>query len=403
MRNRFERQVSRREFVAQLAAGAGVALVGCSHSGEPSAPLPPTPADSGLDHVIVVTMENRSFDHLLGWVPGADGKQAGLSYVDRDGTSKQTFHLNDFQGCGLIGPIHSFEGGREEYHDGACDGWLTAGQNDIFAIGYYVAADLPFLGRAAPVWTVLDRYFSPFLGPTYPNRLISQAGQTDRLFNASVPSTLPAIWDRLSAAGLSGRNYGDTVTTASLWGSRFTSLIRPMSAFFSDAASGSLPNVAFVDPDFLKEPSNSYHPYGDIRDGEAFIAAVYGAVTRSPAWSSTLLIVTFDEWGGFFDHVRPPVAPLSAGERAAGNHDGLRGFRVPTVLISPFARRGAVSSVVYDHASILRLIEWRWSLEPLSVRDTQANNLADDLDFEHPQLSAPVIDVPGGPFGHPCG
>jgi phospholipase C len=179
--------------------------------------------------------------------------------------------------------------------------------------------------------------------------------------------------------------------------------MRPISEFLSDSASGSLPDVAFVDPDFLHEPSNSYHPPGDIRDGEAFLAAIYGAVTRSPAWSSTLLIVTFDEWGGFFDHVPPPAAPIPAGERAVGNLDGLRGFRVPTVLISPFARRGAVSSAVYDHASILRLIEWRWSLEPLSVCDAQANNLADALDFANPQLTAPVIEVPGGPFGHPCG
>lgn len=382
---------------------AGAGLVGCSHSMEPLAPLPPTPADSGLDHVIVVTMENRSFDHLLGWLPGADGKQAGLTYPDRDGTSKQTFHLGDFQGCGFADPSHSFEGGRAEYNNGACDGWLTAPGNDIYAIGYYQASDVAFLGRAAPAWTVLDRYFAPFMGPTFANRLISQAGQTDRLSQTLTASTLPAIWDRLSAAGLTGRNYGDSLTTASLWGSRYSSLMRPISEFLSDAASGSLPDVAFVDPDFLHEPSNSYHPPGDIRDGEAFLAAIYGAVTRSPAWSSTLLIVTFDEWGGFFDHVPPPVAPIPAGEQAVGNLDGLRGFRVPTVLISPFARRGAVSSTLYDHASILRLIEWRWSLDPLSVRDAQANNLADALDFANPQLTAPVIEVPGGPFGHPCG
>ncbi|HEY3258133.1 MAG TPA: alkaline phosphatase family protein, partial [Gemmatimonadaceae bacterium] len=285
----------------------------------------------------------------------------------------------------------------------ACDGWLTAPGNRINAIGYYEASDVAFLGRAAPAWTVLDRYFAPFLGPTYANRLISQAAQTDRLSNTLIASTLPAIWDRLSAAGFSGRNYGYSLTTTSLWGSRYASLKRPISDFFNDAASGSLPDVAFVDPDFLKEPSNSYHWPGDIRDGEAFLAGIYGAVTRSPAWSSTLLIVTFDEWGGFFDHVPPPVAPIPAGERMVGNLDGLRGFRVPTILISPFARRGAVSSAVYDHTSILRLIEWRWSLAPLSVRDAQANNIADALDFANPQLSAPAIEVPAGPFGVPCG
>ena len=376
-------------------------MVGCSHSVEPVPP--PGPADSGLDHIIVVTMENRSFDHLLGWVPGADGKQAGLSYRDRAGNSHATYHLTDFQACGFADPDHSFEGGRAEYNNGACDGWLTAPGNDLYAIGYYETGDLPFLGKAAPAWTVLDRYFTAILGPTFPNRLVSQAGQTDRLSNTLTPSTLPAIWDRLSGAGLSGLNYGDPITTAELlWGNRYRSLVRPMSAFFSDAASGSLPNVSFVDPVFLTAPSNSFHPPGDIRDGDAFLSSIYDAVTRSPLWSSTLLILTFDEWGGFFDHVVPPVAPIPAGERAAGNVDGLRGFRIPTLLISPFAKRGVVSSAVYDHASILRLIEWRWNLEPLTVRDAQANNLADSLDFAHPLLSAPTIAVGAGPFGASC-
>jgi phospholipase C len=207
----------------------------------------------------------------------------------------------------------------------------------------------------------------------------------------------------LSAAGLSGRNYGDPITTTQLlWGSRYMPFVRPLSAFFNDAGSGSLPNVSFVDPDFIFAPSDSFHPPGDIRDGDAFLASIYQAVTRSPLWSSTLLILTFDEWGGFFDHVVPPAAPIPSAEQAAGNLDGLRGFRIPTVLVSPFAKRGAVSSTVYDHASVLKLIEWRWNLEPLTVRDAQANNLADALDFQHPQLSAPAIDVPAGPFGHPC-
>jgi phospholipase C len=174
-----------------------------------------------------------------------------------------------------------------------------------------------------------------------------------------------------------------------------------VSEFFKDAANGSLPSVAYVDPDILNEPSDSYHPPGDVRDGDAFLAKVYAAVTKGPLWSKTLLILTFDEWGGFFDHVAPSAAPLPTGEAAIGN-DGMRGFRIPTILVSPFAKRGAVSSKLYDHASILRLIEWRWSLQPLTVRDAQANNLVDELNFTSPRLDAPVIDVPGAPFGHAC-
>ena len=391
---------TRREFLAQLAVGAGAGILGCSDS--PVSPVPMTPATSGLDHVVVVMMENRSFDHLLGWLPTADGKQAGLSYQDGAGASHPTRHLQDFQNCGFNDPDHSFDGARTEYNNGGCDGWLRAEGNDEFAIGYYQAADLPFLGVAAPQWTVLDRYFAAFLGPTYPNRLILQAAQTDRLANTLVPSTLPTIWDRLAAAGVTGWNYGSSLVSASLFGTRYTSITRPITSFFSDAAAGTLPGVAFVDPDFFSDISNSYHPLGDIRDGEAFLASVYRAVTTGPAWGSTLLIVTFDEWGGFYDHVPPPAAPIPQGERDVGNVDGLRGFRVPTLLISPFARRGVTSSKIYDHASILRLIEWRWSLQPLSVRDENANNLADELDFTRALATAPVINVNPGPFGVAC-
>ena len=148
--------------------------------------------------------------------------------------------------------------------------------------------------------------------------------------------------------------------------------------------------------------SNSYHPPGDIRNAEAFLASIYRAVTTGPQWKTSLLVITFDEWGGFFDHVPPTVAPRSQIERDAGNTDGLRGFRVPTVLVSPFAKRRTVSSKEYDHASILRLIESRWGLQPLALRDASANNLMDELNLLTPVASAPAIDVPAGPFGVAC-
>lgn len=380
------------------AAATGAGLVACSH------PSGPDPGTHQLDHIVIVTMENRSFDHLVGWAPGADGKQAGLTYRDSTGTSRSTFHLTSPQGCSYGDPNHSFEGGRTEYNNGACDGWLTTEGNDESAIGYYTGADLPFLSKAVPAWTVLDRYFCSFLGPTYPNRMIMQAGQTDRRTNiegAIMPSQLPAIWDRLAAAGISGRNYGDAFRTALLWGNKYVSVLRPLTAFFTDAANGALPNVAYVDPNFLTEPNDSYHPPGDIRDGEAFVAKIYNAVIKSPQWKSTLLVITFDEWGGYYDHVAPPAGPFPDAEKVFEN-DGKRGFRVPTILVSPFAKRGAVSSKIYDHASILRLIESRWNLQPLTVRDAQANNLADELDLQNPQLDAAAIEVAGAPFGHVC-
>jgi phospholipase C len=355
-----------------------------------------------LDHIIVVTMENRSFDHFLGWLPGADGKQAGLTFLDRAGIAQSTHHLTDFQGCGFADPSHSFAGGRVDYNNGACDGWLRAENNDLYTIGYYEETDLPFFGKAARLWTVCDRYFTAFMGPTGPNRLILHAGQTDRLSNSTTPSTLPAIWDRLADAGVSGKNYGTRVVGASAFGSRYTSIIRPMTEFFSDAAAGTLPNVAYVDPNYTAAFSNDFHPPADIRIGDAFLQSIYQAVIAGPVWESSLLVITFDEWGGFFDHAPPPVAPIPPAEQAAGNVDGLRGFRIPTILISPFARRSAVDSGIYDHASVLKLIEWRWSLEPLTSRDANANNLAEALDFSMKDLDAPMIPGPSGTFGVTC-
>jgi phospholipase C len=386
--------MNRRDFVYRAAALAGGAALGCKSTDDPSDP-------PSLDHIIVVTMENRSFDHLLGWVPGADGRQAGLTYTDSDGVAHSTSHFPNTSSCAFADPNHSYEGARQEYNNGACDGWLRADGNDLYAISYYLGSDLPFLGTAAIEWLVLDRYFCPIMGPTYPNRIVSLAAETDRLFNSDVACTLPTIWDRLTAAGLSGRNYGTGKTSSGLWGAKYLSLIRPISQFYADAAAGNLPNVSFVDPQFDSDLANSYHPPGDIRNAERFLASVYKAVTTSPQWDKSLLILTFDEWGGFYDHVPPTVTPISQAETTLGN-DGLRGFRIPTVLVSPFVKRQAVSSRVYDHASVLRLIESRWNLSPLSVRDAQANNLMDEIDFSLPVTAAPAIEYSAGPFSVNC-
>jgi phospholipase C len=390
--------ITRRRFIQGAAGAMGAVAIGAS-------PAPAAARRARFDHVVVVMMENRSFDHLLGWLPGADGRQAGLTFADAAGVPHATHPLApDFQGCGLADPDHTFEGGRVAYDGGACDGWLRAGANDDFAIGYYGQADLPFLGRAAPQWTTFSRWFPPILAPTYPNRIYQHAGQTDRIGSTRTISTLPTIWDRLASAGLKGRYYFTDLPFLAFWGTKYLSIGRPTSTFFAACKAGRLPHVAFVEPRFTDEASGTSaddHPHGDLRAGEAFMARVYRAVTRSPAWPRTVLIFTFDEWGGFFDHVPPPPGPIPAADAAAGNSDGLRGFRVPTVLVSPFARRGHVSTRVYDHTSILRMIEARWSLRPLSVRDSQANDPADEL-IKTPRLTAPSIAVPPAPAIHAC-
>lgn len=350
----------------------------------------PAPAESGIDHIIVVMMENRSFDHYLGWLPGANGKQ-DLTFTDRNGLARRTFHLGTTQGCEYHDPDHSFEGGRVEFNDGKCDGWLRAGTNDEFSIGYYLKGDLGFYGNAAPAWTVCDNYFAAIMAETLPNRCYQHAAQTDRIHSSMAVSSLPTIWDRLKDANIQGRYYFYDAPFLALWGVKYASISRRFPTFLSDCAAGTLPAVSFVDPKFLDEATGTSaddHPHADIRAGQAFLNQVYQAVTESPAWPRTLLIINYDEWGGFFDHVPPQVAPDARPEW------GLRGFRVPCLVISPRARRGHVAHQVYDHTSVLKAIEWRWGLAPLTPRDAAARNIAEVLDFGGaPNLDAPQWEV----------
>ncbi len=162
---------------------------------------------------------------------------------------------------------------------------------------------------------------------------------------------------------------------------------------------GNLPAVSFIDPRFEDEDTGSSgddHPHSDIRVGERFLADVYEAITSSPAWDKTGFVINFDEWGGFFDHVAPGTAPDNNPLSVR------RGFRVSAMVISPLARRRHVAHGTYDHTSVLKMIEWRWGLAPLTKRDAAARNLAEVLDFTStPNLDAPRWNVPRI-TGTPC-
>jgi phospholipase C len=415
----------------------------------------PLPADTGISHVVVLMMENRSFDHILGWLPGATGKQAGRSFTDTTGATASSFHLPNTQNCGSHDPNHGFLAGRTQMNGGAMDGFLlTQPVGDHFPIGYFSSADVAFFTNASRYWTICDKYFCSILGPTWPNRFYMHSGQTDRLTTGGpttqngppsaangggLLSTLPTIWDLIAAAnpsgnpanGVTGRYYfgdSDAAFTA-LWGGKHAGISKPFSQFLSDAASGNLASVSYVDPSFDGEgagTSNDDHPLADIRNGQVLMNTVYQALTQSPNWPNTLFVINYDEWGGFADHVAPPLEPVSHLEGttvdpevktvnvdftdANGNFFAFLGFRTPCVLIGPRARRGAIAGGQYDANSILNMITWQFGLPGIGIRATTAGNIATALNFSAPpNLSIPPLpDLPtftgtsGFLFGKAC-
>jgi len=416
--------LSRRSF---LAGSTAALLAACSSSksaspssSQPAASLgpkglPANPADAPFDTIVVLMMENRSFDHLLGWLPGANGKQAGLSFPDLNGTPTPTAELGtDVQGCDFADPKHQWPEVAVQFNNGACDGWLkTQASGDHFPIGYYTAPQVPILGALAQNYTLFDNYFCSMQGGTWPNRLYQLCAATDidetGLFPGADqprPSNLSlAIFDRVLAAGKTTGYYSWGEPMTGLFASkRYDNISFPKDQFFSDAAAGKLPNVTFIEPDFtlvseLLGTSNDDHPHGSILGGEGYIAQVYDAVSKSPQWDRTVMVLNFDEHGGFYDHVAPPVVVDDNVNPNPGPHpDYTRlGFRVPAIAISPFAPKKIESGGPYEHCSILNMIEWRFGLQPMTARDKNAKNLAEALDFstrrdpfELPSFSAPT-------------
>jgi phospholipase C len=233
--------INRRDFLRGVAGTSGAVAAG-SLLGKDllvQASSLPNPAQSGIEHIVVVMMENRSFDHLVGWLPGANGRQAGLKYQDSSGVWFDTYRLTNYVNCGHPDPDHSYQGGRDEYNDGKMNGWLQTTTNDIFCIGYYEEADLPFFSAFARNFTTLDYYFPSILSSTFPNRVFFHAAQTDRLDNSVTISTLPTIWDSLAAAGVSNKYYYSNVPFLALWGAKYI----PISARTPSFLSISLPGI----------------------------------------------------------------------------------------------------------------------------------------------------------------
>ncbi|HEX7933285.1 MAG TPA: alkaline phosphatase family protein [Paraburkholderia sp.] len=402
-----------------VSAGSGSGAIGAIPPDRASLPRPalPDPATSGIDHVVLVTMENRSFDHLLGWVPNAESAQTGRSFQDAYGETRTPFSLAanaayGFQACSFADPNHAYDAGRTHLANGAMNGFLlTAATNlqrgDLLPIGYFQSADLDFYRGAVAQYTVCDYYMSGILADTYPNRIYLHSGETDRLSDTLDSSSLPTIWDRLDAKNVSSAYYFHDVPFTALYGTRYVTRSKLFANFLTDAAAGTLPSFCMVDPSFGGEAqgtSNDDHPHADVRNGQVLLGQIYDALRTGPNWSRTLMIVVYDEWGGFMEHVAPPVKPVSTAEATVGN-DGRLGFRVPCMLLGPRARANNVARYPFDPSSIHQLLAWRFGLDPLGVRasDSTTFNMAYALDFtDAARTDAPAIAVTQGTFGSAC-
>jgi phospholipase C len=233
--------------------------------------------------------------------------------------------------------------------------------------------------------------------------MFQHAAQTDRLNNASFESKLPTIWDRLKDAGVSCRYYYNNVPFLAMWGSKYKNISSLFPQFAKDVEDGNLPAVSFVDPRFTTGNNglgNDDHPNADMRSGEIFLRDVATTLMNSRMWDNTVLVINRDEWGGFFDHVVPPrvIAPNSL-DKDLVDGKALLGCRLPTLVISPFSRgnpvKPRINSLLFDHTSVLKMIEWRFGLHPLTARDAsnEVANLAMALDLRQPDTSIPDLPV----------
>ncbi len=361
-------------------------------------------ASSQIKHIIVVMMENRSFDHFLGWLPNAHGMQLGLKYVDTGGVVHPTHELApDWTGCGFNDPDHSYNGGRIEVDNGLMDGFMKTSTADVYAIGYYSEPDNHCFPQFARNFTTCDMYFPSILGPTFPNRIFQLCGQTDRLDDSISLCSYATIFDHCTEAGVSSAYYYSNIPFLGLFPIDLLFYGRSFAQFLADCAAGTLPAVSFVDPSFtvLINAGNDNHPESDIRNGDAFLAQVYQAVATSPEWDSTVLVLNYDEWGGFFDHVPPPRA-LAPNNTDPDLVDGkaLLGCRCPAIVASPWTvgapKNPTVDHTVFDHTSVLKMIESVFKVAPLAPRETSndVGNLLSVINLNNPPQAAPVLPMP---------
>ena len=398
-----------------------------------------------FDHVVVVMMENHSFDNLLGALPrsgqaAADGltfNEAGAATNSNPGTTGTPPEVTAFPFPSTAQGPHvsqTWNATHEQIDGGRMDGFVRS-VGATQPMGYYTREVLPFAYSLASTFTLANRWFASAPCMTVPNRRFLMAGTaygsiaTDVQSFGDAPPPNGTIFDRLHAHRISWRNYFTDLPYTAIIPSiieKYPTNLAPITQFYRDCAAGTLPSVSFVDPEVgvlsfigkqlaslpvlgtiasgLATVGGDEEPPQDMSYGEAWAHRVVEAVLRSPAWPRTLLIYTYDEHGGYYDHVPPPaaVAPDSIPPKltptdAPGGYD-IYGPRVPAVVASPYSKPNAVTNVIHDHTSVLATIEAKWNLPALTYRDANAATVMDFLDVSHAAfLTPPTIQAPPSP------
>jgi phospholipase C len=385
-----------------------------------SLPFPSMPAGTDtipeIEHVVVLMMENHSYDNFLGmlgrgpgktprgdgYTLGADGRPTASNPYP-NGSPLRAFHMPTT--CQLSGhPSQEWAASHIQYAEGTNNGFVVSPSGPV-AMGYWDGTDLPFTYDLVTQFPIGDRWFCCALAQTDPNRRFliaaTSMGMTDDI-GTSAGNTGPdlllatppngTIFERLSSAGISWIDYAESFPTGatmelypSVDGAYSETNIKPIDQFFTDAAAGNLPSFCLLDPNYSTQSQENPQ---NIVVGEAFLAQVVNALGSSPKWLKTILLLTYDEHGGYYDHVPPPVAlaPDDVGpvvQPGESTYDGFKryGFRVPSAVVGPYAKRNYVSHVVYDHTSILAFAERKWNLEAMTYRDANANDLTDFIDM----------------------
>ncbi len=303
--------------------------------------------------------------------------------------------------CQLSGePSQSWNASHEAWDNGANDGFVKA--SAPVAMRFWDKRDLPFTYSLVEHFPFGERYFCSMLGQTFPNRCYLFSGTSSGTINDTIAPAPPpngTIWDRLDAHNIdwgvyyqSGSYPSFELVPGSDTAARTANRVQRFDQFLPDVAGGRMKQFTFLDPNYT---TTSEENPQDIQLGERYLAQVVKTLMNAPTWKKTLLIINYDEHGGYYDHVPPPaalapdsIAPILESGDVPGAFDRY-GFRVPLIVVSPWARRGYVSRVVQDHTSVLAFIERKWNLPAMTLRDANADPMTDYFNFRKPAFLKP--------------